>query len=294
MDIIRKNEGFKNQKIVIFPSSVFDDYKNIPIINNLYITDIGFFPNAKHHYIGRVYGSKEYLLILCIKGEGFARVGEKNLILKEGDLVILPPNVSHTYGSSSKKPWDILFIHFKGDYCNYYFKDFDCTNTISLTLDNKVKLRSLIFDLISLLEKGCIESNLAYSSQCLSYILSLLLLNNSSSTSYLDSSIKYIDMAVDYMKQNINDTLTLDDIANNIGLSRSHTSLIFKQKTNRSPIDFFIQLKIQHSCGILKYSTLSIKEIASSLGYEDQYYFSRVFKKVIGMSPAQYRKENIK
>ena len=55
------------------------------------------------------------------------------------------------------------------------------------------------------------------------------------------------------------------------------------------PIDYFLHLKMQKACQLLFSQDMKIKQVALQLGYEDQYYFSRIFKKYMGMSPEQYR-----
>lgn len=56
-----------------------------------------------------------------------------------------------------------------------------------------------------------------------------------------------------------------------------------------SPLDYFIRMKIQYACQLLSQSNLKIKEAGEKTGYDDPYYFSRLFKKVTGKSPAQYK-----
>ena len=69
------------------------------------------------------------------------------------------------------------------------------------------------------------------------------------------------------------------------GLSKSHFMRVFKEQTGFSPMDYFIQLKMQHACMLLAFRQDSVSQIGTELGYEDQYYFSRAFSKTIGMSP---------
>ena len=61
------------------------------------------------------------------------------------------------------------------------------------------------------------------------------------------------------------------------------------EETSKSPIDFFIHLKMEEACRLLRLTTRRISDIANELGYKDQYYFSRLFKKKIGVSPRNYR-----
>ena len=70
--------------------------------------------------------------------------------------------------------------------------------------------------------------------------------------------------------------------------SRSARSL-FKQKTGYAPIDYFIQMKMQKASQQLDFTDHSVKDIAMSMGFDDPYYFSKRFRKIIGLSPKQYR-----
>ena len=88
----------------------------------------------------------------------------------------------------------------------------------------------------------------------------------------------------------MSEQLSLKDMVRHSGLSKSHFIRLFKEQTGHSPMDYFIQLKMQHACMLLAYRQDGVKLIGIELGYEDQYYFSRAFRKVIGMSPTQYRR----
>lgn len=84
--------------------------------------------------------------------------------------------------------------------------------------------------------------------------------------------------------------LSLQDIADQIGYSPSHFSLLFKKKTGHSPLTYFNLLKIQQSCQLLDTTDMKINQICYKIGIEDTYYFSRLFSKIMGMSPREYRK----
>jgi AraC-like DNA-binding protein len=94
-----------------------------------------------------------------------------------------------------------------------------------------------------------------------------------------------------FMQENIDKQINLSDLAALCGFSVSHYCMVFKKKTSRSPIDYFINLKIQKACQMLDYNNSNIKEIAARLDFEDQFYFSRAFKKIMGISPSDYRKK---
>jgi AraC-like DNA-binding protein len=135
--------------------------------------------------------------------------------------------------------------------------------------------------------------NLEFASACLWQLLA--------SFKYREHYQRNIEMAkhdmvkksILFMQDHINESLVLKDIASHCGYSVSHFSLMFRKKTTRSPIGYFISLKMQRACQMLDFTLMHIKEIAAELDFEDQFYFSRLFRKVIGESPSAYRKRNL-
>jgi len=87
--------------------------------------------------------------------------------------------------------------------------------------------------------------------------------------------------------------LTLKEIAEGVNLSGSHFSFIFRKKTGFSPIEYFNHLKVQKASQFLLFTDLRIKEIADKLGIKDPYYFTRMFTKLMGVSPATYRTKRV-
>lgn len=75
----------------------------------------------------------------------------------------------------------------------------------------------------------------------------------------------------------------------NAGLSVSHFSDLFRDQTGQSPMSYFTQLKIRQACRFLDLTDKPVKVVAIETGYGDPYYFSRVFKKIMGLSPEKYR-----
>jgi AraC-like DNA-binding protein len=92
------------------------------------------------------------------------------------------------------------------------------------------------------------------------------------------------------MEENIETRLSLDEVASYLGYSVSHLSAMFKKATGVSPINYFNQLKIKEACNLLRESDMKISQISYKVGISDNYYFSRLFAKIMGISPKEYRK----
>lgn len=282
---IQKQDGFKDEKLIIIPTEFFSFCREHPLVRTLYLTDVGFFPDAKNHYRDRREGIEEFVLIYCIDGKGTIELADRNYELHEGEIFCIPSKARHKYYADEKDPWSILWVHFKGENTRY----FPLTEKQIIRLETpraNDRLQSLFSLLINVLEKNYTLGNFIYTSQLLSVILSEIYLREKASD--IDKSNQYLTKAIRYMYSRMDVELTLDDIAEYMKLSKSYLNSIFKTYAQRSPIDFYIHLKMQEACKYFKMTDLHIYEVAKKLGYQDPYYFSRIFKKVIGISPRDY------
>tara|TARA_Y100000780_G_scaffold158980_1_gene143980 strand:- start:325 stop:630 length:306 start_codon:yes stop_codon:yes gene_type:complete len=91
------------------------------------------------------------------------------------------------------------------------------------------------------------------------------------------------------MNQNISTNLKVAELAEEQSLSVSRYSKLFKEKTGYSAIQYFLKLKIEKACQELYFTDITVKEVSLKFGFDDPYYFSRIFKKIMGMPPSKYR-----
>jgi AraC-like DNA-binding protein len=162
----------------------------------------------------------------------------------------------------------------------------------SVSYDSRNLDRILLFEEIyQNLEMGYSIDNLEYTTFCLMYFLASLKYLVQYREVKKPKELDVIQKSILFMKDNLENKITLDDIAHSVGYSSSHFSNYFTQKTNFPPYDYYNQLKIQKACSYLQFSDLKIKEIAYKLGYFDQFHFSKSFKKEMEMSPKDYRKK---
>ena len=92
-----------------------------------------------------------------------------------------------------------------------------------------------------------------------------------------------------YMREHLQENLTLTQIAREAGLSESYLNAVFKECIKCAPMDYYINMKMEQACYLLCNTDLHIYQVAQHLGYENQYYFSRAFKKVLGVPPKKYK-----
>jgi transcriptional regulator GlxA family with amidase domain len=98
-----------------------------------------------------------------------------------------------------------------------------------------------------------------------------------------------IEESIVYMTRNLNRPLQVSVLAALINVSPSHYFALFKRHTGCAPIDYFTRLRMEKARCLLDTTTASVKEVAAALGYDDPFYFSRVFKSVNQLAPSNYR-----
>jgi AraC-like DNA-binding protein len=295
----KKREGFFGQKMVVIPKNIRRSIKNNEIISSLYLTDIGYYPNAKHHFRKREEGADEYILIYCIEGHGRIKVNSNTHTLIPNSYFIIPSNIAHEYWADKQSPWSIYWIHFAGKAATNLFKkycqkssnnDNSTPNVTELPFEER---RINYFNgFISLLESGYSTEIIEYVNISLWQLLASFVYHDFySEIRHQNNGTDIVNSAIRYMQNHIDQSITVEELANHLNYSTSYLYSLFKEDTGYSPINYFNHLKIQEACKYLSFTDMSIKEISFELGFNDPFYFSRLFKKMMELSPTEYRKK---
>lgn len=289
---MKKEEGFKEQVSVILPDYITEEFLSDPICRQLNATDIGYYPYAQNHYRVRERGSKQYILIYCVNGKGWISLGGHRYAVKANQYFVIPPNVAHAYASDKADPWSIYWVHFTGELAPFFYDTIGDPKTISPSNLDRIEDRIQIFyEVIKNLEMGYSQDNLRYSNICLLHFLSSFKFVSQFWEIRKSEVSDVISSTISFMKRNLKKKHSLAQLSAESGLSASHYSLLFRKKTGRSPMYYLTNLRIQKACQLLDNSELRIGEIAMNVGYQDPFHFSRIFKQVMGVSPANYRKQ---
>ncbi len=284
-------EGFKGEKAIITPYNIRNYQAENMITRQLYITHIGYYPKAKYHFREREYGTNEYVFIYCEQGKGWIQYKDEKYILKKDQAFILPANEKHVYGTDNQDPWSIYWFHFRGE--NVFMFSSIIGKPIHIEESDKSRYhdRFLLFEEIyQNLEMGYSPENLEYTSFCLMHFMASLKYINQYREIKNVKKADVIQKSILFMKDNLENKITLDDIADHVGYSNSRFGALFSEKTSYPPMDYYNQLKIQRACSYLQFSDFKLKEIAFCLGYYDPFHFSKAFKLEMGITPKEYRK----
>jgi AraC family transcriptional regulator of arabinose operon len=291
MNRTEKREGFEGQIQYVIPRPILTVAAQHILVSGLYPTDIGWYPSAKQHSRQREKGAEQNILIICTGGQGWFEMDGRRRTLRKNQALLVPKDKPHTYGASQRDPWTIQWVHFVGEDASYYLTLLDGGFTLNLHPDLTSKIDGLFAEAYESLARGFSQQSIICSAQIVRHILGSLFFNNKAFAAHKKPALyRSVENTIRFMRKNIDGTLTISQMAAQAGLSPAHFSRLFSKAAGFSPMEYFIHLKIQRACRFLTLTTWSIKEISSRLGYSDQYYFSRVFHKVMGIPPAAYRR----
>ena len=292
--MMKKEDGFPGQISFVIPEKILGLVQGNSLIADLHLTDIGYYPLARYHFRERNMGCAQFILLYCIEGKGEIRLNETIHSVSADQFFIIPVGMPHAYHSDEEDPWSIYWIHFSGSKASNFTK-FACQSiSIERGKNSRISDRLELFsEIFRNLDRGFSVETLEYVNLCLSYLLASFTHLSQFRLIKESGENDPIAQSINFMLENLTKKLKLDEIALATGLSASHYSRLFQNRTGHSPIDYFIQLKIQRACRLLDNSGWMIADVSREMGFDDPFYFSRVFRKVMGMSPGVYRKRGV-
>ncbi len=283
--------GFSGERSLVLPGVILDTIERDPLTGLLYITDIGYYPKALHHYRHRNPPIGQYVFIYCIDGSGWFELNGTTYDVHANQYFILPAGIPHTYASTDSDPWTIYWAHFSGTAARHFVSADPAPQTIAPGHDSRIADRINIFEEIySTLDDSFAIENIRYAVALFHHFLeSMRYLNLYRKVGNQKHDSDVIESTIHYMAENVERRLTLTDIADYSGFSSSYLSSMFKKRTGYSPLTYFNLLKIRKACELINTTGMKLTQISFKLGFDDQFYFSRLFSKIMGMSPRAYR-----
>ena len=270
-------------------------------LGNELVSYLWQFNDARKPFIlgraGVTYADKNYVVDLdrisgehcyqyVISGEGYLWVDGKEYTVKKGDVFYLPKSRTHKYTVNPDNPMIKIFFCFQGSLAQKILDEYQVDDIIKCeNLDLYEDFRE-IFN-ISYNRKMGLQAINDMSAQVFLRIVQKI----SCHEKVFAKGRREVYLLKEYLEANLTKSITLQDMANHICLSKSQTIRIFKEHFGVSPYEFFVDNKMAYAADLLKNSEKPIKQIAFELGFEDENYFSRVFKQKFNLSPRMYRGE---
>lgn len=235
-----------------------------------------------------------YTFVMVNDGKGVAKIGDKRYTLTSGNGVVVMEGATVQIKADSIEPLVIVSVKVIGSSAYKLASVVQNHNDdIYMKMDDNKKICECARDLVT-------ECSKTYSSDY-GIMLSFYEFVNSLDEHYMDKKIPtknvYMTRAVEYIKQNYNKNISVENIANLLGIERSYLSRLFKMYKNKSTQNYIIDYRMRQAKRMFEEEDVNVSQVCVAVGYTNIYCFSRIFKSRVGMPPKEYmehcRKKNI-
>ncbi|ELC8344718.1 AraC family transcriptional regulator [Clostridium perfringens] len=238
---------------------------------------------------------KNAVIHYVTKGYGTFKFNGKVFNLKQGDIFILLKGMQVEYVASIDDPWEYYWIGFSGSNANEYLNRTSITNSCVANCKENSKIQQIILNMceISKTYNPSSSDDILLLKELYS-LLYALIEEFPKPFEYKDKELHtYIQDALNFINSNYMHSITVQEIADYVNLSRSYLYKMFIKNLGISPQRYLINLRMYKATLLLKGTKLPIGEVASSVGYSDSLLFSKTFSKHFSMSPLNYRNNQV-
>ena len=241
-------------------------------------------------------------LSYVISGTAVHTVEDTSYTVKNGNIIIIDYQVPHSFtfdplSDDNFVTYDLLFTpDFYSLTSSYLFSSIFAEFNIGSVPQNLIKTNSKEFgSLFEKIYKEFTACNKGYQSIIRAYLIELIIMIfreiDKHQPVFTETHQELVQKAIEYMQTNYKSPINLDEVVSGIFLSKNYFRQIFKKTTGISISSYMQELRIAEACRLLETTVDNSSEIAYKCGFNDTKFFYQTFKKVIGMTPAEYRQK---
>lgn len=291
MKCIRKDYTMKESDFI---TQYFHTPSKEFLNSSIYITWTGHSHSPASYSVGpRILDT--YSLVFVISGKGYLKTGVHKLeTLNHGDLFVLYPKEKHHYYADLENPWELMWISFNGTLCETLLQDVGLSRK-SYILTNILthSIQRTVQTIINALGNTTDTNRLCATGQLyllFAYLKQITEVNEQRSEALEQDSCVW--KAIRFIEQNYYLDIDVDMLCEHVNYSRSYLSRTFKAETNMSIPEYINKIRVQNAITLLKDTKMPVKEISMMVGMKDSFYFSKLFKKITGQTPREFRKNH--
>lgn len=285
---VERATGFENQRLVVVPRPLVREALTRPITSHLVVTDAGVFPAAADHGRHRPEGADETIIIVCVAGSGWVDTGGARTAVGAGTAVVLPGGTgqAHAYGASAAQPWTIWWCHVRGSDVADLLEGAGVQSGQVIPLVAVDRLTGMLDEVITALEKDQSPARLVATAGMAWRLLATLAADRR-----LPDKGTPLQQAMNFLADRVDKAVRVADLAALVGVSPSYLSRLFRQATGGGVLAHHTALKMARARLLLDTTDLTVAQVGRAVGLQDQFYFSRQFRRTHGVSPSAYRAE---
>ncbi len=257
----------------------------------LHLQEVGSLQARQPHTSARS-GLSSYLFFLVESGSGDLEYEGVQRPLHAGDCVFLDcrqPYRHHT----GQNLWHLRWVHFYGPNMGAMYKKYqERGGQPSFHTTQPEKYRSILLELYKAAASDTYVRDMVIYGKLVELLTLLMEESWRPGTAHATRSKRQnLQQIKEYLDAHYTEKITLDDLAERFYINKFYLTRVFKEQFGQSVTNYLVQLRITQAKRLLRFSDHSIESIAQDCGLSDANYFSRLFKRVEGMSPGEYRRQ---
>jgi AraC-like DNA-binding protein len=261
--------------------AIDEDY-DFTVTNIRYIVERHSSPEWSVNYANE----HHHILVFATAGKSRYDIEDKHYEIKEGDLLIFPKYLMHKGASDPIEPWSFYTVQFNLHFANALSEQRFSQIRPVIRSTNPFELNVLFQELYrtwSMKKQG-------YLIKCRGILLQLLyiLIRENSLTSTNSPHYYTMEKLLNVMAADYPTTFTVQQLADLAGFSPSYLRALFKKMTGLTVIQYQQHIRISKARDLLLSGACNVTEAAQRVGFNDIFYFSKLFKKMIGINPSEY------
>ena len=227
-----------------------------------------------------------YLLHYVVSGQGTFQTGNRTFVLGPGEAFLAEPDTPIYYRADDADPWEYYWVGFSGPSAALLLAQTPFVRDRAVLRPAAgSRLRQSLLDIYK--ARGTDYPSAVRMAGYLQAALGLLMETQPKRGG--EALSDYARQGAEFLQQNYSRAIGVEEAAREAGVSRSYLYRAFQSEFGCSPSDYLTRYRIQRAAQLLRHSGLPVGTVAASVGYEDPFYFSRAFRREMGVSPSAYR-----
>ncbi len=275
------NDTTVSERIVNTPSATAKAMLN-------YVQEMGTLFCKRSHLSAR---SKldSYLIIIVLRGSGIINYNHNDIGIKAGDLAFIDCNTEYSHRCDENDPWELTWLHFNGPTAKAIHSTFLKRNGSILVKPNNLSLYLSHFsNLYSVMSQKNRDYEFVASSQINTIFTAILL--EKSRGNINNTTNEKIHQLKEYLEKNFTAKISLDRLSEDFFISKYYMLRQFKTLFGITIVQYLTFCRINHAKKLLRFTSMSVAEVANECGFDGASYFNKVFHDAEGITAGKYRK----
>jgi AraC family transcriptional regulator, arabinose operon regulatory protein len=253
----------------------------------------GHFNQPPGYHIQRSRGTHDWLMMFTLAGRGRNDLNGQRYTCQRGDVMLLSPDTPHDYGTSGAEAWEFYWAHFipRPTWISWLRLPALDSGLAFLHIEDDAIHERMTQGFRRLLNDNTNTGSISDELSLNALEEILLLIAQYQSRMSRSSTDARVEIVLDYLAQHIYEPVSIEELAKLVAISPSRLAHLFKEQVGDSPLQMFLKLRLRHAARLLEFTSRPIYEIASDLGFQSPFHFSRRFKLYYHVSPVQYRRQ---